>query len=120
MLNCACMLAHSHCLWLQEDAGPEYAQEQKKGLYTLMTCMRDIRKSSDRTDNSFEPLRDTVRFCPLAILLARTNAAAGMIECPQARALHCAYSVNMFCQQSKLPHLYKFCLNITPCLQCTT
>ena len=25
-----------------------------------MTCMRDIRKTSDRTDNCFEPLRDTV------------------------------------------------------------
>ena len=29
-------------------------------LYMVMACMRDIRKRSDRTDNCFNPLRDTV------------------------------------------------------------
>lgn len=40
---------------------PEMQADQQKGLYTIMTCMRDIRKTSERTDSCFEPLRDTVR-----------------------------------------------------------
>ena len=33
---------------------------KRKALYDIMTCMRDIRKRSERTDNMFEPLRSTV------------------------------------------------------------
>lgn len=29
-------------------------------LYELMSCMRDIRKKSERTDTMFEPLQRTV------------------------------------------------------------
>ena len=36
------------------------AEENRKSLYSIMSCMRDVRKRSDRTDNMFEPLRDTV------------------------------------------------------------
>lgn len=35
-------------------------QEKRKALYSIMTCMRDIRKRAERTDNMFEPLKDTV------------------------------------------------------------
>ena len=34
--------------------------EKRKALYDIMSCMRDIRKRTDRTDNMFEPLKDTV------------------------------------------------------------
>jgi len=36
------------------------AEENRKSLYSIMSCMRDVRKRSDKTDNMFEPLRDTV------------------------------------------------------------
>ncbi len=36
------------------------ADENRKSLYSIMSCMRDVRKRSDKTDNMFEPLRDTV------------------------------------------------------------
>ncbi|CAD7696266.1 unnamed protein product [Ostreobium quekettii] len=47
---------------------PETAAEAKKAreeetrrtLYGIMSCMRDIRKRTDRTDTMFEPLKDTV------------------------------------------------------------
>lgn len=43
---------------------PEEKEKQntlkRKALYDIMTCMRDIRKRSERTDNMFEPLRSTV------------------------------------------------------------
>lgn len=29
-------------------------------LYDIMSCMRDVRKRAERTDGSFEPLRETV------------------------------------------------------------
>eukprot|EP00955_Chlamydomonas_euryale_P098700 365162-Chlamydomonas_euryale.AAC.24 len=34
--------------------------QKKKALYDIMTCMRDIRRREERTDNMFEPLRNTV------------------------------------------------------------
>ncbi|KAL0038617.1 hypothetical protein WJX79_000048 [Trebouxia sp. C0005] len=36
------------------------AEENRKSLYSIMSCMRDVRKRSNKTDNMFEPLRDTV------------------------------------------------------------
>lgn len=36
------------------------AEENRKSLYSIMSCMRDVRKRSDKTDNMFEPLRNTV------------------------------------------------------------
>ena len=36
------------------------AEENRKSLYSIMSCMRDVRKRSDKTDNMFEPLKDTV------------------------------------------------------------
>lgn len=35
-------------------------EQQRKALYATMSCMRDIRKRTDRTDAMFEPLKDTV------------------------------------------------------------
>ena len=34
--------------------------EKRKALYDIMTCMRDVRKRTERTDGMFEPLRQTV------------------------------------------------------------
>lgn len=34
--------------------------EKRRALYDIMSCMRDIRKRTDRTDTMFEPLKDTV------------------------------------------------------------
>ncbi len=34
--------------------------EKRKALYDIMSCMRDIRKRTERTDMMFEPLKDTV------------------------------------------------------------
>ncbi|KAK9808985.1 hypothetical protein WJX72_007373 [[Myrmecia] bisecta] len=52
------------------DAAPEaeegggdaekQAEETRQSLYAIMSCMRDIRKRSDKTDNMFDPLRETV------------------------------------------------------------
>jgi len=36
------------------------SEEKRKALYDIMSCMRDVRKRSDRTDQMFEPLKDTV------------------------------------------------------------
>lgn len=51
-----------------EESDPEKAaqdkklkeEEQRKSLYDTMSCMRDIRKRTDRTDAMFDPLKDTV------------------------------------------------------------
>eukprot|EP00201_Polytomella_parva_P017476 CAMPEP_0175071536 /NCGR_PEP_ID=MMETSP0052_2-20121109/19298_1 /TAXON_ID=51329 ORGANISM="Polytomella parva, Strain SAG 63-3" /NCGR_SAMPLE_ID=MMETSP0052_2 /ASSEMBLY_ACC=CAM_ASM_000194 /LENGTH=4543 /DNA_ID=CAMNT_0016338719 /DNA_START=12 /DNA_END=13643 /DNA_ORIENTATION=- len=34
--------------------------EKRKALYDIMSCMRDIRKRTDRTDGMFDPLKETV------------------------------------------------------------
>lgn len=33
--------------------------EYRRALYDMLSCMRDVRKRSDRTDAMFEPLKDT-------------------------------------------------------------
>ena len=43
---------------------------KNKALYTVMTCMRDVRKTADTTDNCFEPLKDTVLPPPCQPLLS--------------------------------------------------
>lgn len=47
-----------------EEIAPEQREkeneEKRKALYDIMSCMRDIRKRTERTDNCFEPLRGTV------------------------------------------------------------
>eukprot|EP00891_Asterochloris_glomerata_P002883 jgi/Astpho2/2883/Aster-01037 len=47
-----------------EEETPESKQakadETRKALFAIMSCMRDMRKRETRTDNMFEPLRDTV------------------------------------------------------------
>ena len=35
-------------------------EDMRRSLYGIMSCMRDIRKRTDRTDSMFEPLKDTV------------------------------------------------------------
>ena len=49
---------------LPHQVSPEQKEKddalKRKALYDIMTCMRDIRKRSERTDNMFEPLRSTV------------------------------------------------------------
>lgn len=34
--------------------------EKRQSLYGIMSCMRDIRKRTDRTDSMFDPLKETV------------------------------------------------------------
>lgn len=45
------------------DANPEHkaqqAEEYRRALYDMLSCMRDVRKRSDRTDAMFEPLKDS-------------------------------------------------------------
>ena len=38
----------------------QQGKETQKALYSIMSCMRDIRKRSDKTDAMFEPLHETV------------------------------------------------------------
>jgi hypothetical protein len=35
------------------------AEEYQRALYDIMSCMRDVRKRSERTDAMFEPLKET-------------------------------------------------------------
>eukprot|EP00951_Prasinocladus_malaysianus_P003015 scaffold21499_cov40-Prasinocladus_malaysianus.AAC.1 len=47
-----------------EEEGPseeEIKASNQKILYSIMACMRDIRKRTDKTDNMFEPLKQTVQ-----------------------------------------------------------
>jgi dynein heavy chain len=46
------------------EGGPspeEVKAADQKVLYTIMACMRDIRKRTDKTDNMFDPLKQTVQ-----------------------------------------------------------
>ncbi len=52
-----------------EEAKKRWAEETRHGLYDIMSCMRDIRKRSERTEAMFEPLQATVA------LLSRYNIA---------------------------------------------
>lgn len=36
------------------------AEEHRRALYDIMSCMRDVRKRTERTDSMFDPLKDTV------------------------------------------------------------
>ena len=51
--------AHEHEEVLPEQREKEN-EEKRKALYDIMSCMRDIRKRTERTDAMFEPLRATV------------------------------------------------------------
>jgi dynein heavy chain len=50
------------CLY-PADSNPEHkaqqAEEYRRALYDMLSCMRDVRKRSDRTDAMFEPLKDS-------------------------------------------------------------
>jgi hypothetical protein len=35
------------------------AEAQTRALYDILSCVRDVRKRSDRTDAMFEPLKET-------------------------------------------------------------
>ena len=50
-----------------EEAKKRWAEETRVGLYDIMSCMRDIRKRSERTEAMFDPLQSTVA------LLSRYN-----------------------------------------------
>eukprot|EP00882_Tetradesmus_deserticola_P009731 GHRQ01010278.1.p1 GENE.GHRQ01010278.1~~GHRQ01010278.1.p1 ORF type:complete len:796 (+),score=404.80 GHRQ01010278.1:482-2869(+) len=45
------------------DSNPEHkaqqAEEYRRALYDMLSCMRDVRKRGDRTDAMFEPLKDS-------------------------------------------------------------
>lgn len=41
-------------LWLQKE---KENAEKRRALYDIMSCMRDIRKRTERTDMMFEPLK---------------------------------------------------------------
>jgi hypothetical protein len=34
-------------------------EQQRRALYDILSCVRDVRKRSDRTDAMFEPLKET-------------------------------------------------------------
>eukprot|EP00882_Tetradesmus_deserticola_P025627 GHRQ01028164.1.p1 GENE.GHRQ01028164.1~~GHRQ01028164.1.p1 ORF type:complete len:164 (+),score=69.50 GHRQ01028164.1:23-514(+) len=38
---------------------PQQAEEYRRALYDMLSCMRDVRKRGDRTDAMFEPLKDS-------------------------------------------------------------
>lgn len=48
----------------EEEETPEKKaqenEEKRKALFNIMSCMRDIRKRTERTEAMFEPLKDTV------------------------------------------------------------
>lgn len=35
------------------------AEKQTRALYDILSCVRDVRKRSDRTDAMFDPLKET-------------------------------------------------------------
>ena len=43
-----------------EERKKREAEGYRKALYDIMSCMRDVRKRTDRTDSMFEPLKETV------------------------------------------------------------
>jgi dynein heavy chain len=43
-----------------EERKKREAEEYRRALYDIMSCMRDVRKRTDRTDSMFEPLKETV------------------------------------------------------------
>jgi dynein heavy chain len=51
------------CSTSADASTPEHkAQQQeeyRRALYDMLSCMRDVRKRSDRTDAMFEPLKDS-------------------------------------------------------------
>jgi dynein heavy chain len=55
----------SACCFSQsaDASNPEHkaqqAEEYRRALYDMLSCMRDVRKRSDRTDAMFEPLKDS-------------------------------------------------------------
>jgi hypothetical protein len=53
-----------------EDAATRAAAEQeahRQSLYAILSCMRDIRKRTDRTDAMFEPLQRTVTLLQVCV-----------------------------------------------------
>lgn len=53
----------SHCCCLPcgcaGEADAKKTEQQTRALYDILSCVRDVRKRSDRTDAMFEPLKDT-------------------------------------------------------------
>lgn len=41
------------------EADGKKAEQQTRALYDILSCVRDVRKRSDRTDAMFEPLKET-------------------------------------------------------------
>jgi hypothetical protein len=50
-----------------EEVSPEQKErenaEKRRALYDIMSCMRDIRKRTERTDMMFEPLKVCMGCC---------------------------------------------------------
>jgi hypothetical protein len=46
-------------VWCAGAADDKKAEQQTRALYDILSCVRDVRKRSDRTDAMFEPLKET-------------------------------------------------------------
>lgn len=46
-------------MWCAGQADDKKAEQQTRALYDILSCVRDVRKRSDRTDAMFEPLKET-------------------------------------------------------------
>jgi hypothetical protein len=44
---------------LSGEVDGKKAEQQTRALYDILSCVRDVRKRSDRTDAMFEPLKET-------------------------------------------------------------
>ena len=72
--GCAHFFMHSHTQAAREN------EEKRKALYDIMSCMRDVRKRTDRTDQMFEPLRDTVALLHRCVLHDCGKAHSGKFD----------------------------------------
>lgn len=66
------------------DAAARAAAEQeqhRQSLYAILSCMRDIRKRTDRTDAVFEPLQRTVALLQVRAEDTPYSMAARMARC---------------------------------------
>lgn len=62
-LNSSCAYALITCIAAVVAATGEVdtkkVEQQRRALYDILSCVRDVRKRSDRTDAMFEPLKET-------------------------------------------------------------
>lgn len=62
---CACALCclcpprvDVRCAITDPEAAKRKAEQQTRALYDILSCVRDVRKRSDRTDAMFDPLKE--------------------------------------------------------------